>query len=295
MSTPVWQWPLALDFWLVGMAAGAYLVAAAANIYGRWRDRPLLRAATGFALGSTATSVAVFIADLGRPERFWRPLTLFSPSTPVNLGGWLLGAFVSLLGPLFLALTFPGLRLSKWWRVLACLPVPVAAAITIYPAAVLYSSHLPLWHLTSLLAPLFVTTALATGAAALLLWVRLFRLAAPRPPAAAPGTPVAALLRALLLPLGANLALLVAFTLQFAYRDEVHFQQAWRDLHSGWQRWAHWGGALGLGVAALGLGAAALWLSPFWRGRHLLPCLAAALVLLSGLAQRLVIVYGGRR
>ena len=65
----------------------------------RWPDRARLPGTAVWRAASTlwrppafAASPALLVYDLGRPERFVNMLRVFKPTSPMNLGSWLLAA-----------------------------------------------------------------------------------------------------------------------------------------------------------------------------------------------------------
>src|SRR4051794_33433768 len=74
VADPHWGWWIVLYFYLGGMAAGAYFVAALVELFGNAEDRAVAR--TGFRLAFPLVAVCglLLIIDLDRPERFWHML-----------------------------------------------------------------------------------------------------------------------------------------------------------------------------------------------------------------------------
>lgn len=187
---PEWHWLVVLYFFFGGLAGGCYVLAAAIDLFGRERDRPLARVGYLTVLPCLAISALALIFDLARPDRFWHLLVeihtwrpLFQPWTPMNSGAWMLLAFsgLALLSALAAAAEAGWLR----WRSLRRLRPPGAlgAAISIlgalaglyiasYEGLLLGFSSRPIWSETVFIGPVLVLTALSMAAAYLALFAR---------------------------------------------------------------------------------------------------------------------------
>ncbi len=183
-----WDALVYLEMFVAGIAAGAYAVAALLELIGRGRS-PLARSAHLLAFPLMLLAGVLLIVDLQRPERFWHMLLqatsllpMWKPWSPMSLGSWLVltfsaFAFVSFVDALVArgALSLGGWRadrtlhgspLGLGW---ALIGGGLAFAVTAYSGMLLNVTNIPGWGHSSLIAPLFVATALATGLAALLL------------------------------------------------------------------------------------------------------------------------------
>ena len=92
LKRPVWMWAVPAYFFTGGTAGAAAVLGAAAQASGRDELGGLISrcrwiAATGVALGT-----GLLVYDLGRPERFLNMLRVFRPSSPLNVGSWVLAA-----------------------------------------------------------------------------------------------------------------------------------------------------------------------------------------------------------
>ncbi len=96
LKEPVWEWEIPAYFFTGGLAgASAVLGGAAALAGGRGIDL-LVRRCRLVAAGGAAVSAALLIKDLGRPARFLAMMRVFRPSSPMNMGTWLLAGFGAL-------------------------------------------------------------------------------------------------------------------------------------------------------------------------------------------------------
>jgi formate-dependent nitrite reductase membrane component NrfD len=158
---PVWTWEVPLYFWVGGIASGAGFVAFACDLAGDPRSARVARKVT---LGAVAPAPLLLIADLGRPARFLNMLRILKPRSPMNLGAWCLMAFSTA--------SAAGVGADLLDRPRAARASGGAAAVLggylgSYTGVLLASTAVPLWARSRLfLGPIFVSTATATGAAA---------------------------------------------------------------------------------------------------------------------------------
>jgi formate-dependent nitrite reductase membrane component NrfD len=161
MNPAVWTWEVPLYFWFGGIAAGSSFVALACDLSG---DHRSARIARRVALGALVPSPPLLIMDLGRPERFVNMLRVFKPRSPMSMGAWCLTLFGNL------AAASVGADLigkHKLARRLGGANAFVGGYLGSYTGVLLASTAVPLWARSKLfLGPIFVTTAVATGAAA---------------------------------------------------------------------------------------------------------------------------------
>lgn len=92
IKAPVWLPTIPLYFYVGGLAGAASTLGAAVELLGGRELEALGRRCrwVGFA-GDVASSV-LLIEDLGRPTRFLYMLRMFRPTSPMNMGAWILSA-----------------------------------------------------------------------------------------------------------------------------------------------------------------------------------------------------------
>jgi formate-dependent nitrite reductase membrane component NrfD len=177
LKMPVWRWEIWAYFFLGGLAAGSYVVASLATLFGDARDRGIAR--TGHVVSFLAIVLCppLLIKDLGRPERFLNMLRVFKPASPMNLGVWTLLAFSGVTTAAF----FREVLGQAWgpigWlaravpvRLLAAAGVPLACLFGSYTGVLLSATSVPLWARSRLLAPAFLASAFSSGVAAISLF-----------------------------------------------------------------------------------------------------------------------------
>src|SRR5690554_1200206 len=185
-----WEWYyIPVYFWVGGIAAGSWLAAAAEDLAGA-NDRGVVRAGRYIALGGILAGTGLLIADLGRPERFLNMLRIVRARSPMSLGAWGISAFGTLTGA-GAALQFAedvlgersrlG-RLSSGWfgRAVHLAGLPLALLLGGYTGVLLAATSTPAWAQRKLLlGPLFLTSGVADGLAAVSAVVNAADSAAP--------------------------------------------------------------------------------------------------------------------
>ena len=90
LNEPVWEWSIP-TYYYVGGLAGAALVLGAATEFTRRRNLEcLVERCHRIGFFGCCLSGALLIYDLGRPSRFFNMLRVFRPTSPMNLGTWIL-------------------------------------------------------------------------------------------------------------------------------------------------------------------------------------------------------------
>jgi len=178
LQPPVWKnVAVGSYFFLGGLAGGAYMLARVAERFGGRDMRDVARAGSTVALLATLPCAPLLIEDLGDPSRFHHMLRVFKPTSPMNLGAWTLTGF----GGAAAAAVFrewrrgrgsPRSSLGKFADqslavVLDAAGVPLALLLTSYTGVLLSGTANPLWTRNKWLAPLFASSAIGNGAAAI--------------------------------------------------------------------------------------------------------------------------------
>jgi formate-dependent nitrite reductase membrane component NrfD len=174
----VGEWPwyyVAVYFYIGGIAAGAYLLAAMADVFGdSEQDRPLIRMGTYIAAVMVLICPVLLILDLGQPLRFWRMLSQFKLLSPVSLGSWglfLFGFFVILSAAIWLGRDgrLPAGITGILDRLPRKLIMRVGAFFGIfvagYTGVLLSSTVVPFWNNNQLLGLTFLVSGLSTAIA----------------------------------------------------------------------------------------------------------------------------------
>ena len=177
-----WGFPVCLDLWLAGMAAGAYFAAFLAERFGKHTDHRFLHIALYFGIPTAIGGVAFLLYDLSNPLRFWRLFVSFNVTSPMSMGSWLLVLWITVnVLTLFLwhlrnripikQASLQQIRNSLHWTGFFA-----SVLLMTYTGVLLAASNQPLWASTVLLPPLFVVSAVSTGAAILILLSMVTRM-----------------------------------------------------------------------------------------------------------------------
>jgi formate-dependent nitrite reductase membrane component NrfD len=289
VANPEWGIWILLYFYLGGIAAGAYFLAALVQLLGRDEDYPIVRIAHWIAFPLINVCGLLLTIDLTRPERFYHMLLqaedteglpriyglAFKPWSPMSVGAWALlifgvFSFVSFLGSLW-----PHGRLARlvgrnWFgHVFQVVGAFFGFFVASYTGVLLAASNEPVWSQSDWIGALFLTSAASTGVATVYLIGRLTGALA--------GEPRERLVRA---DLGALLLEMAVFLVFLASLQSA--------LSAGWEVW---GLSLALLLAALTVGlllplAIYLFFPGGWRSLAV-----AVLVLVGGLLTRYAVLH----
>jgi hypothetical protein len=161
LHAPVWTWEVPLYFWFGGIASGAAFVALACDLAG---DHAMARRARLVSLGAVGPCAPLLIMDLGRPMRFLNMLRIVKTRSPMSMGAWALSIFSSIGAA---AVGADLIKRPKIARALGAGNALVGGYLGSYTGVLLASTAVPVWARSrSFLGPIFVSTATATGAAA---------------------------------------------------------------------------------------------------------------------------------
>jgi hypothetical protein len=150
IKAPVWEArDVAGYFFLGGVAGGAALLAAGADLTGRPGMR---RGARLIAAGATGLSLAALVHDLGRPARFMHMLRVVKPTSPMSIGTWLLSGFSPLVAAAALgeaADLLPGRPVAAvraLGRPSGLAATLLAPGVVTYTGALIADTAVPVWH-----------------------------------------------------------------------------------------------------------------------------------------------------
>ncbi len=163
----VWIWSVPAYFWVGGITGASSVLAAVAQASGDERLRPLVAKAHWTATIGSALSAALLVHDLGRPTRFHHMLRVFRPTSPMNLGAWILSLSGALSGASALFADREGVvgRLASASGYGAAL---FGVALAGYGGVLLANTAVPVWQSTHRELPvLFLSSAVASAGATL--------------------------------------------------------------------------------------------------------------------------------
>jgi formate-dependent nitrite reductase membrane component NrfD len=174
LKEPVWKWYIPAYFYVGGVAGSCAALGAAAAAVDREDFADLARLCDVTAAAGAVVSGGLLIADLGRPGRFINMMRVFRPSSPMNLGTWILTAFG---GAATAAAISHYLPMPRWTRGLLIAGAgATGVTLTGYTGVLLAGTAVPIWQGARRELPLLFS---ASGAAAGGAFLELFSLGKP--------------------------------------------------------------------------------------------------------------------
>lgn len=183
LKKPTWGWEIVWYFFFGGLAAGCYVIASIASLFGSPEDRAVVRAGYYASLLALLPCPPLLIKDLGRPERFLNMLRLFKFRSPMSMGTYGLIALSFFSGVTAVIQAARDGLLGAWWgaRWLAKLPQKLLAVPGMffalflggYTGVLLAATSVPLWSRSKLLGGVFISSAISTSSALISLILRL--------------------------------------------------------------------------------------------------------------------------
>ncbi len=166
LKEPVWSWEVPWYFFTGGLAGASSGLSLMGRLAGNER---LSRRALLIALAGASVSPILLISDLGRPERFYNMLRVMKPTSPMNVGTWILSAFGGATGIAALGEhlgVFP-----RFGRLAGALSALLGPALSTYTAVLICDTSVPVWHEARRELPLLfaASSAASAGAAATIL------------------------------------------------------------------------------------------------------------------------------
>lgn len=184
----VWHWPISVDLFFGGLAAGLLFFAALFYLLNKEDKYPAIvkYAPIVAPIGITIALICLFY-DLTHKPYFWRLYLTFRLESPMSFGSWVL-LFISPLSFLwvfsYIDTIFPKLKLNnklianlkefavKYRKVMAILLIPLSISLGMYTGILLSAFNArPLWN-NAILGPLFLSSGLTTASAVILYFVR---------------------------------------------------------------------------------------------------------------------------
>jgi formate-dependent nitrite reductase membrane component NrfD len=185
LKSPTWRWEIIWYFFFGGLAAGCYVIASIASLFGSRDDRVVARTGYYLSLLALLPCPPLLIKDLGRPERFLHMLRIFKVKSPMSMGTWGLVSFSLFSGVTAVIQAARDGILGRWWgaRLLAALPQRLLAlpgtALGVflggYTGVLLMATSIPLWSRSKMLGAIFISSAVSTSTALISLILHLFR------------------------------------------------------------------------------------------------------------------------
>jgi Polysulphide reductase, NrfD len=156
-----WKWYIPAYFYAGGLAGAAATLAAAAELA---REPRLAHRLQWIASIGEASGAACLIADLGKPARFHHMMRVFRPTSPMNLGTWILSAAGASGGFALLG----SLRGRRGLGVASATSAVAGSMLATYTAVLLGNTAIPIWDATRRRLPLWFAATSSASLASLL-------------------------------------------------------------------------------------------------------------------------------
>jgi formate-dependent nitrite reductase membrane component NrfD len=185
LQRAVWHWAIIWYFFFGGLAAGCYVIASLAALFGSREDRVVVRTGYYLSLLALLPCPPLLIIDLGKPGRFLHMLRVFKVKSPMSMGTWGVVGFSLFCGASAVIQAARDGMLGRWWgaRLLAALPqrlvallgVPFGFFVGSYTGVLLAATSNPLWSRSRLLGAVFISSAFSTSVALITLVLHVVR------------------------------------------------------------------------------------------------------------------------
>src|SRR5579884_537717 len=167
LAAPVWK-PYIPAYYFVGGAAGAALaLGAAAQLEGSRELDTFVRRCHWTGIICSSIAAPLLIADLGRPSRFLLMLRVFKPSSPMNMGAWILAIAptAAVTAGMFARSSEGGLR--TFGEIAGYSSGVFGLALATYTGVLVSSTAVPIWQEARSILPLLFGASAAASAAGL--------------------------------------------------------------------------------------------------------------------------------
>jgi hypothetical protein len=140
LQKSVWTWAIPAYYYVGGLAGTSMVLAGALQLRNQAANRELIQRCQTIGVAGASISAALLVYDLGRPARFLNMLRVFRPTSPMNLGAWILtGAGGASTGAVLLQGTV-------FSRPLGMLAGIFGLGLSTYTGVLVANTAVPLWQ-----------------------------------------------------------------------------------------------------------------------------------------------------
>lgn len=165
LKSPVWKAWIPTYFFTGGVAGASAVLGAVAQLGGGRALAPIVTPARWIAVAGLATSAGLLIADLGRPARFLYMLRVFRPTSPMNVGTWIVSGTGAFAGA---AAMLPLVGARRLANAAALASGALGLGLATYTGVLVANTAVPAWQHGRRALPLLFPASAITGAASVL-------------------------------------------------------------------------------------------------------------------------------
>jgi len=163
LKEPVWKVTIPLYYFVGGAAGASLVIGAAAQLDRSGKLDHLMRRCHWAGVIGSALCGLILIHDLGRPERFHHMLRVFRPTSPMNIGVWILTTLAPAAGVAALFANRGGL-LGTLGDVSGIAAGVAGLGLATYTGVLVANTAIPVWQESrSILPILFGASAMASA------------------------------------------------------------------------------------------------------------------------------------
>lgn len=167
LKAPVWSWEIPLYYYVGGASGATLALGAAALVDGSGELHRMMRRCRWIAMLGCSLSGVLLIDDLGRPERFLNMLRVFRPTSPMNLGTWILSgaSATAMTAGLFMGRSGLARRIGDASALASGI---FGVGLGTYTGVLVGNSAIPVWQASRRILPyLFAASGMASAASLL--------------------------------------------------------------------------------------------------------------------------------
>jgi formate-dependent nitrite reductase membrane component NrfD len=163
LQEPVWEWVIPAYYFVGGLTGASLVLSAAAQLGDSSGRARLIRRCHWIGFAGCGMSGLLLIWDLGMPGRFLNMLRVFRPTSPMNMGAWILSGAS---GSGFFALLLRGRRgfFGAIGEACGYFAGIFGACLATYTGVLVSNTAIPVWQESRRVMPiLFGASAIATA------------------------------------------------------------------------------------------------------------------------------------
>ena len=162
LNKSVWTWAIPAYYYVGGLAGGCLVLAAAVQLKRSSKWNRLIRRCHWIGFAGCCVSGALLVYDLGRPTRFLNMLRVFRPTSPMNVGAWVLSGTS---GAAFTTLLLRGRNgiLGPLGESAGYLAGFMGLGLATYTGVLVSNTAVPLWQASRRFLPILFSASAATS------------------------------------------------------------------------------------------------------------------------------------